>query len=408
MKADIAAVDPLTVSRHGGCGGYFSAQKAAEHAVELAIQAARAGTFGVGGFLVDRWGRVLQEARNDVVRDGCVHDPTAHAERRLVAWYQARRLAAPNSVPPPNQVTVVTSLEPCMMCAGSILQSGLNCVALAGDEVAGVTSRGDFNSLPSQLRPFARDRIGFLGVSGKGGSGPARFLGTVDADMVHRAKQVFLDTIDSVKAEFDVCAAGDDVDANEAAVREVLTQLSDVEGDTELLGPANEVLLRCAPAATDSVTASALMRLIRRYSLARRVAAARTGIPLPHPRRCRIRCAAAPALDARFVTDFGAIGSFLEGPAERTPYVLCGGGAYGPNAVNAALDAFPPLYSEIIGLSVKLLDVDCRWPPQRHLTLGDLPRVARPCGSEVDEQDRHARSVGNVEVERYSLFGGQT
>src|SRR5712691_3178396 len=61
-----------------------STNDAALKVIGLAEQAFNAGTFAVGGLLVDRSGRVLAQAVNKVIRDKKVADPTAHVERQLV------------------------------------------------------------------------------------------------------------------------------------------------------------------------------------------------------------------------------------------------------------------------------------------------------------------------------------
>src|SRR5262245_26820413 len=104
-------------------GRIRDAEQAAARAVALAEEAGRRGTFAVGGLLVDDSGQVLAEARNAVIEDGQLSDPTAHVERQLVDWFayaQRRGLAASA-----RNATIVSSLDPCAMCAGAILRSGL-------------------------------------------------------------------------------------------------------------------------------------------------------------------------------------------------------------------------------------------------------------------------------------------
>src|SRR5262245_39218321 len=127
-----------------------------ETVARLAVEAARLGTFGVGGLLADDAGRVVAMARNAVVVGGRVHDPTAHVERQLIDWY----FATGRRDVPPSALTIVTSLEPCMMCAGSILRAGFKCVSLADDEAAGVGIRRGMTTLSSSLRARAHDGFG--------------------------------------------------------------------------------------------------------------------------------------------------------------------------------------------------------------------------------------------------------
>ncbi len=69
-----------------------NAEHAAQRVVALAKQAALSGTFGVGGFLMDRSGQVLADAINTVVDHDEICDPTAHAERQLVGTSKNIRL----------------------------------------------------------------------------------------------------------------------------------------------------------------------------------------------------------------------------------------------------------------------------------------------------------------------------
>jgi tRNA(Arg) A34 adenosine deaminase TadA len=124
-------------------------QAAVAIAASEAIAARTQGTFGVGGVLLDQHGNVLKSLPNNVVRDGLIFDPTAHGERQLVDWYFAER-AKGHKLPPPQELTIVTSLDPCAMCAGAILAAGFNMVAAASDPSAGINHEGNatFGALP--------------------------------------------------------------------------------------------------------------------------------------------------------------------------------------------------------------------------------------------------------------------
>ncbi|HEV7815923.1 MAG TPA: nucleoside deaminase [Janthinobacterium sp.] len=131
-------------------------QAAVAIAAAEALQAKTQGTFGVGGVLLDQSGNVLHSLHNDVVRDGLIFDPTAHGERRLIDWYFAER-ARGRDLPPPSELTIVSSLDPCCMCSGAILESGFNVVAAAADPKAGINhdAGATFFSLPPPLRQRA-------------------------------------------------------------------------------------------------------------------------------------------------------------------------------------------------------------------------------------------------------------
>src|SRR5664279_5525239 len=107
----------------------------AEQAVQIAagksIEASLQNTFAVGGILVDnRTGRVFCALHNNVLeafensKVFLLHDPTAHGERQIVDWYFKNRKRL--KLPHPRQLTVVTTLDPCAMCAGALLTAGFN------------------------------------------------------------------------------------------------------------------------------------------------------------------------------------------------------------------------------------------------------------------------------------------
>ena len=85
-----------------------------ERALELARQAAALEEVPVGALVLGPGGAVLGEAHNEIE---ALHDPSAHAEllalRRACAATAAPRL--------PEGSLLVSTLEPCAMCAGAIV-----------------------------------------------------------------------------------------------------------------------------------------------------------------------------------------------------------------------------------------------------------------------------------------------
>ncbi|MES3025952.1 MAG: nucleoside deaminase [Pseudomonadota bacterium] len=142
-------------------------QAAVALAAVEAVAARTQGTFGVGGVLLDQHGNVLKSLPNNVVRDGLIFDPTAHGERQLVDWYFSE-LAQGRDLPPPEELTIVTSLDPCAMCTGAILTAGFNMVAAASDRKAGINydSSAAFPSLPAPLRERAAATFSYPAVLG--------------------------------------------------------------------------------------------------------------------------------------------------------------------------------------------------------------------------------------------------
>lgn len=103
---------------------------AMDRALVLAAEAARAGDIPVGAVVVDASGAPIGEGHN---RREVTGDPTAHAE--IVAL---RAAAAASGSWNLAGSTLVVTLEPCVMCAGAILQSHITRVVFgAWDDKAG-------------------------------------------------------------------------------------------------------------------------------------------------------------------------------------------------------------------------------------------------------------------------------
>jgi tRNA(adenine34) deaminase len=101
-----------------------------ERALALAAAAGEAGDVPVGAVVTDAAGRVIGEGRNLREVD---HDPTAHAE--VVAM---RAAAAELGSWNLEGCTLVVTLEPCVMCAGAVLQSRISRLVFgAWDDKAG-------------------------------------------------------------------------------------------------------------------------------------------------------------------------------------------------------------------------------------------------------------------------------
>lgn len=155
-------------------------------AASEAVTAKSQGTFGVGGVLLDQHGNVLKSLHNMVAKDGHVFDPTAHGERQLIDWYFAER-ARGVALPPPHELTLVTSLDPCAMCAGAIVAAGLTVVVAAEDAVAGIDhdASARFLGLPPALRAQAAALFCYPAVRGvspyaraaRGAPAPPFFIG---------------------------------------------------------------------------------------------------------------------------------------------------------------------------------------------------------------------------------------
>ena len=101
-----------------------------QRAISLAHEVKSSGDVPVGALIVNEAGEFLSLGKNEREKD---NDPTAHAEivairvagEKLGSW----RL---------DDLTLIVTLEPCVMCAGAILQSRLKRLVFgAFDQKAG-------------------------------------------------------------------------------------------------------------------------------------------------------------------------------------------------------------------------------------------------------------------------------
>jgi tRNA(Arg) A34 adenosine deaminase TadA len=101
-------------------------------AIAIAAHAITVGDAPYGSLLADADGAILIEAHNTVRRD---NDISAHPELKLARW--AARELGPESA---ARTTMYTSCQPCGMCTGGIVRSGLGRVvyALSGEQFAGL------------------------------------------------------------------------------------------------------------------------------------------------------------------------------------------------------------------------------------------------------------------------------
>ena len=165
-------------TRTTAAGGLVSAEQAAQRVLAMAQESVQLGSKGVGGLLMDnRTGRVIRESRNyralpvnPAIATGpeqvFTWDYTAHGETGLVGWYQFYRKKL--GLPDPRHLTIVTSLDPCAMCTGSVLTAGLSAAVVAFDATGGmnVTADGRYKTLTPNLRDAAFESLGFYAVEG--------------------------------------------------------------------------------------------------------------------------------------------------------------------------------------------------------------------------------------------------
>ena len=383
-------------------------------AAAQAIAAKTQGTYGVGGVLLDQQGNVLKALQNNVVCDGLIFDPTAHGERQLIDWYFAES-ARGRALPPPHEVTIVTSLDPCAMCTGAILTAGFNLVAAATDPKAGINYDASFTfaSLPEALRERAAARFFYPAVLGascfaRDGAGPAPksfFIGkTISEPTQALCSLAFEATGDKVQALLNADLPREQLKdpatlpASHKLVRKLRVLYPDAlayrcephmpdarlavflkaamaqdiaqggEGDAvALLDPFGNLML-CAPGRrSQSAICTAFMECTRRYAQLRYTlmqgaseeTVAEVRSYLAHPREGTFVFARGPDASAHSFMDLGAYGSTMEGPLPahnpvQFQYVL-------PSVTVPELAALcaqmPPLYRDIIRINpVQVLD----------------------------------------------------
>lgn len=121
-------------------------------ALELAQHASADGDVPVGAVVLDADGRTVAEARNERELTG---DPTGHAEVLAL-----RRAAASIGSWNLSGCTLVVTLEPCVMCAGAILQARIDRVVFgAWDDKAGAAG-SMYDLLRDRRLPYRVEVVG--------------------------------------------------------------------------------------------------------------------------------------------------------------------------------------------------------------------------------------------------------
>jgi len=101
-----------------------------QQAISIAQEVKSSGDVPVGALIVNEAGEIVSFGKNEREKDS---DPTAHAE--IVAIRKASEKLGSWRL---DELTLVVTLEPCVMCAGAILQSCLKRLVFgAFDQKAG-------------------------------------------------------------------------------------------------------------------------------------------------------------------------------------------------------------------------------------------------------------------------------
>jgi len=101
-----------------------------QQAISLVQEVKSSGDVPVGALIVNEAGEILSSGKNEREKD---NDPTAHAE--IVAIRKASEKIGSWRL---DELTLIVTLEPCLMCAGAILQSRIKRLVFgAFDQKAG-------------------------------------------------------------------------------------------------------------------------------------------------------------------------------------------------------------------------------------------------------------------------------
>jgi tRNA(adenine34) deaminase len=125
---------------------------AMDRALALAAQAARDGDVPVGAVVLDAAARPVGEGRNLREKTG---DPTAHAE--IVALRQAAASVGSWNL---EAHTLVVTLEPCVMCAGAILQARIARVVFGAWDAKAGAAGSIYDVLRDRRLPYRAEVVG--------------------------------------------------------------------------------------------------------------------------------------------------------------------------------------------------------------------------------------------------------
>lgn len=378
-----------------------SAKMAAELATMAAEQAGQNGTFAVGGILLGPGNQLLAISLNNVLENGKVKDPTAHGERQIVDWYYEQSHRG-EVFPEPEEMTIVSSLDPCTMCGSSIIESGMNVATISKDDTAGLDAKNDgqFTTLPEDLRDEAQEQFSYFGTDqGREfqGSEQSIFSGArISGDVEKRSLDAFMESLGKVRATVgrlgsitpdqlqdpgkhataEVTAALQKQDPAALSVKvdpktlgpklgarllDVATR-SKISGNSfdaaALVDPFGNVLLTVGGQESHSPIRTPFMELTRRYAQACSEAGAEGTNQLAHFKHCKVVTLFGPGDEPTDIMELGAYGSSVEGPlpegsSRHWEYLRP---RQSEADVRKTIERLPPLYSQIINPDIRRVE----------------------------------------------------
>ena len=339
-------------------------------AVQQAADALGQGTFAVGGLLMRRGGEILKTIRNDVIRNGYVYDPTAHVERQLIDWYHSQKNQDLDP-PPPEECVIVSSLDPCIMCGGAALASGIQVVTANLDPFVSVNWKGDMNfeAVPETLKEKAKEIFAYMGVRAPD---PVPYRGSmrhifsnaaVGLDIVEKSERHFLDSVVGIRALINSSDQQDPKIYKSAPTSKHIHLVEEWALKAEqsghrrqaglLIGPDGRVLYNALDLTSISPIATPMMQVMRGYMKKRWEDISRGGRQnLPHPKHCVYLQFYGPGEDATDLSDIGAFGSTMEGPlpeGNKAAFQFIHD-KVSPARLAELIQNLPPYYREFVGI----------------------------------------------------------
>ncbi len=283
------------------------------------------------------------------------------------------------NLPLQSQLLIVTSLDPCAMCAGSILKGGFSALSIADDDMAGVHKNGFPTRMPKEIQQIAQTRLGvFLS--------PSRYSiyfittretvreSAASSNTPSKSLSIFEQSVEKVRAlvseQRDASAT-----AKNDATHDVQSRLptgielppygmgSVLKMDRKtlenllannracMIDSDGHPALIARNADNLSPARDSVLELIRGYTFIRNNPSKFHGISLPSPAHSSVLKLNGPELGEDILLQLGALGSFLETPRTANKFALL---TYlnGDDAkIQSHVSSLPPLYTEVIGVT---------------------------------------------------------